>query len=139
MPPVPASAPPPPVLTGVGVPAITRPTPPAPAPPVTPPSTAAPAGTAVSVSFLAGSAEVPNRAKIALRQLATRRGTALIAVTGYGDASTSNPPDQSAALPLAWARAQTIVGVLREAGVPTARLRIAAEATGDGGVAVVSD
>ena len=139
MPPIPAAAPPPPVLTGAGVPMLTRPTPPVLAPPVTPPSTTAPSGTAVTVPFPTGSAELPNAARLALRQLAARRGAALIAVTGYGDAASSDPPDQSAAMPLAWARAQTIAGALRASGVPAGMLRLTAEATGDGGVAVVSD
>jgi outer membrane protein OmpA-like peptidoglycan-associated protein len=140
MPAVPASAPPPPVIAGLGVPEITRPAPPPAPPPVTPPAPAVAApGTALTVPFAAGSAALSTAARTALRQFATRRGQAVIAVTGYGEAGSSDPPEQSAALPLAWARAQTIAGTLHAAGVPATMLRLTAEATGDGGVAVVTD
>jgi len=139
IPQIPATPPAPPVIAGVGIPEITRPSPPPPAPVVRPPSTAATVGTAVTVPFAAGSAELAAPALTALRQLAIRRGSAVIAVTGYGDAASSDPPAQSSAMPLAWARAQSIAGALRAAGVPMTMLRMTAEATGFGGVAVVSD
>jgi outer membrane protein OmpA-like peptidoglycan-associated protein len=140
MPPIPASAPPPPVIAGLGVPAITAPTPPPRPPPVAPPppSVAVP-GTAEAVPFSGGSAVLTTAAQTALRQFAQRRGAAPIAVTGYGEAASSDPPDQSAALPLAWERAQAIAGALRAAGVPANMLRLTAEATGRGGVATIAD
>jgi outer membrane protein OmpA-like peptidoglycan-associated protein len=126
------------VLTGVGVPAITAPTPPLPAPATQRPPVSM-IGTTVTVPFSAGSAALPPAGQTALRQLALRRGTAVIAVTGFGEAASSDPPAQSAALPLAWARAQAIAGTLRSAGVPAIMLRLTAEATGRGGVAAIAD
>jgi outer membrane protein OmpA-like peptidoglycan-associated protein len=140
MPPIPASAPPPPVIAGLGAPAITVPTPPPRPPPVVPPPPPVTApGTAEAVPFTAGSAVLTPAARTALRQFAQRRGAAPIAVIGYGEAASSAPPDQSAALPLAWERAQAIAGALRAAGVPAGMLRLAAEATGRGGVATIAD
>jgi outer membrane protein OmpA-like peptidoglycan-associated protein len=138
VPEIPTHAPPPPVIPGVGIPAVTRPTPPPVPPPVAVPIVSA-AGTAVAVPFASGSAVLTTAARTALRQLATKRGRAAIAVTGFGGAASSDPPQQSAALPLAWARAQTIAGTLEASGVPASMLRLTAEATGDGGVAVVTD
>lgn len=132
---MPVQPPPPPNLAGV--PAFTRPTPPPvappPAPAVTPVATAA-----VSVPFSNGSAALAASAQAALRQLALRHGTAPIAVTGYGDAASSEPADQAAALTLAWARAQAMAGALQGDGVSPGLLRITGEAGGRGGVAAVT-
>jgi outer membrane protein OmpA-like peptidoglycan-associated protein len=94
---------------------------------------------AVSVPFAGGSATLSSAAQAALRQLAQRHGTAAIAVTGYGEAASSDPLDQAAALPLAWARTQTIASALQSDGVPSAMLRLTAEAGGRGGVAAIAD
>jgi outer membrane protein OmpA-like peptidoglycan-associated protein len=94
---------------------------------------------AVSVPFASDSATLSLPAQAALRQLAQRRGTAVIAVTGYGEAASSDPSDQAAALPLAWARALAIAGALQTDGVPSAMLRLTAEAAGRGGVAAIAD
>jgi outer membrane protein OmpA-like peptidoglycan-associated protein len=94
---------------------------------------------AVSVPFAGDSAALSPAAQTALKQLAGRRGTAVVAVTGYGDAASSEAADQAAALPLAWSRAQAIARALQSAGVPTAMLRLTAEAGGRGGVAALTD
>jgi outer membrane protein OmpA-like peptidoglycan-associated protein len=94
---------------------------------------------AVSVPFSGGSAALSSAAQAALRQLAQRHGTAAIAVTGYGEAASSDASDQAVALPLAWARAQTIANALQSDGVPSAMLRLTAEAGGRGGVAAIAD
>jgi outer membrane protein OmpA-like peptidoglycan-associated protein len=82
---------------------------------------------------------LPDDARARLRQLAQQRGTASIEVTGYGDATSAAADAQTAALPLAWSRAQAISGVLQDAGVPPAALRITAEAGGHGGVARIAN
>jgi outer membrane protein OmpA-like peptidoglycan-associated protein len=94
---------------------------------------------AVGVPFAGGSATLSPAAQVALRQLAQRHGTAAIAVTGYGEAASSEASDQAAALPLAWARAQAIAGALQSDGVPSTLLRLTGEATGRGGVAAIAD
>jgi outer membrane protein OmpA-like peptidoglycan-associated protein len=71
----------------------------------------------------------------ALKFLARQRGAQPVAVTGYGDAATSSPAAQSAALPLAIARARAIASNLLAAGVPASAIRINAEAQGAGGAA----
>jgi outer membrane protein OmpA-like peptidoglycan-associated protein len=117
------------------VPAVTAPTPPPPTPPtVTPPAPVVP-GAPVTIAFATGSAELPTAGLSALRGLAARRGPGSIAVIGYGDATSTDPEAQSAALPLAWDRAQAIARALLVAGVPNTSLRIASEASGHGGVA----
>jgi outer membrane protein OmpA-like peptidoglycan-associated protein len=135
MPAVPPAPPPPPALAGI--PATTAPTPPPPTPPARPPAPV-PAGAPVEVPFVKGSAELTTPARNALRQFALRRAAAAVAVTGYGDAAGSNPDAQTAALPLAWRRAQTISGFLQTAGVPATSLRVTAEAIGHGGVAAIA-
>jgi outer membrane protein OmpA-like peptidoglycan-associated protein len=92
-------------------------------------------GAPVTIAFPTGSAELPTAGLSALRGLAARRGPGSIAVTGYGDAASSDPTAQSAAMPLAWDRAQAIARALLVAGVPSTSLRIASEASGRGGVA----
>ena len=67
--------------------------------PVTPPPPNA--ANTVSVTFVNGSAALTSTATDTLKQLATRRGTGMIAVTGYGDAASNDPDAQSAALALA--------------------------------------
>jgi outer membrane protein OmpA-like peptidoglycan-associated protein len=105
----------------------------APAPPASPPS----ANTAniVSVTFVDGSADLPSTAASTLKALAARRGTGIIAVTGYGDAASNDPDAQSTALKLGLSRAQAMAAALTSAGVPGSAVQVDAEAIGRGGAA----
>jgi len=131
-----AAPPPPPNLPGM----VATPSPP-PQPPPTPaalPTPTPPAGVAapaLSVSFEAGSATLPSAAADSLRQLAARRGSAMIAVTGYGDAASNDPTAQSIALTLGLSRAQAMAAALAKAGVPPAAVQVDAAAIGRGGAA----
>ena len=78
---------------------------------------------------------MPPSADAPLRALAGRRGNALIAVTGYGDAPDPSPDAQAAALKLGLARAQTIANALVGAGVPASAVQLDAQAMGRGGTA----
>jgi outer membrane protein OmpA-like peptidoglycan-associated protein len=78
---------------------------------------------------------LPTSALASLKALTQQRGDATISVTGYGDASSSDAAAQSAALPLALARARAIAANLLASGVPGNAIRINAEAAGNGGVA----
>lgn len=89
----------------------------------------------VGVPFTLGSAVVPRASLPALRQLATRRASATIAVTGYGEAAGSDAATQSAALSLALARAQAVAAALTAAGVPASAMRVDAAAAGRGAAA----
>jgi len=82
---------------------------------------------------------VPRASLVALRQLATRRGAANIAVTGYGEAAASDPAAQQAGISLALARAQAVASVLTAAGVPATAIRVDAEAAGRGAAARLID
>jgi outer membrane protein OmpA-like peptidoglycan-associated protein len=128
-PPLPTTPPPPPNLTS-GVPSAP---PPAAAVPASPPP--ANAANTVSVTFVNGSAELPATAATTLKALASRRGTGIIAVTGYGDASSNDPDAQSAALTLGLSRAQAMAAALTSAGVPRSAVQVDAEAIGRGGAA----
>jgi outer membrane protein OmpA-like peptidoglycan-associated protein len=130
--PEPAAGPPPaPALPGLAVPAVTAPTPP-PVPPPAPPATPAPPGPPFAIAFPAGSAILPPSARPAINKFAAARGARTIAVTGFGEAHSTDPATQSAALPLALDRARAVAAVLRAAGVPDAAIRIAAEPQGFG-------
>jgi outer membrane protein OmpA-like peptidoglycan-associated protein len=144
---LPAAPPPPPNLPGTPpAPAITA----APPPPATAPAAPAPAQVAaatpssapagkpantVSVTFVNGSAELPSFAADTLKQLAGRRGNGVIAVTGYGDATSDDPDAQSAALALGLSRAKAMATALTKAGVPASAVQVDAEAVGRGGTA----
>jgi outer membrane protein OmpA-like peptidoglycan-associated protein len=90
------------------------------------------ASNAVAVEFVQGSATLPPGAADVLKGVATKRGTAVIAVTGYGDAASNDPDVQSAALSLGLSRAQAVANVLTGDGVPVASVRVGAEAGGRG-------
>ncbi len=90
------------------------------------------ASNAVNVEFVAGSASLPPGAAAVLKGVASQRGKSVIAVTGYGDATSSDPDAQSAALSLGLSRAQAVANVLTGDGVPTAAVRVGAEAGGRG-------
>jgi outer membrane protein OmpA-like peptidoglycan-associated protein len=125
LPPLPTEEPPRPGIA---------PAPPARAVPITatPPSAtpAPPDGT--GIDFPPRSAALNDAALADVRTLAAARGKHGIAVTGYGDAATSDPIDQSRALDLGLQRAQALAGALVAQGVPYAALRLNAEAAGRG-------
>jgi outer membrane protein OmpA-like peptidoglycan-associated protein len=130
--PEPAAAPPSPAaLPGLEVPAVTAPTPP-PVPPPVPPAPPPPPGPPFAIPFPVGSAILPPSARPAINRFAAARGARMIAVTGFGEARSTDPAAQSAALPLALDRARAVANVLRAAGVPDAAIRIAAEPQGFG-------
>lgn len=149
-PPLPTAPPPPPSLPGVAV-AKSSPVPAPPAaqaaasPPAVAPApvavaSASPApapnpANSVSVTFITGSAELPSFGSASLKQLAARRGNAIIAVTGYGDATSDDPDAQSAALALGLSRAQAMAAALTSAGVPASAVAVDAQAIGRGGTA----
>ena len=133
MPAIPAAPPAPPQLPGAA-PAVVAPTVPPVAPPAPPPA-AKPSGPMVPIPFAAGSAVLPADALPAIKQLAERRGTSSIAITGYGGALASDPTAQSAALPLALDRARAVAAQLMANGVPSSAIRIAAEPQGSGAAA----
>jgi outer membrane protein OmpA-like peptidoglycan-associated protein len=82
-----------------------------------------------------GSASLPPTANDSLKQLAARRGSGIIAVTGYGDATSNDPDAQSAALTLGLSRAQAMAAALTAAGVPATAVQVDAAAGGRGGTA----
>ena len=53
-----------------------------------------------------------------MKSFAAKRGNGTISVIGYGDAISSDPDAQSAALNLGLSRAQSIVDALKADGVP---------------------
>jgi outer membrane protein OmpA-like peptidoglycan-associated protein len=85
--------------------------------------------------FANGVSDLPPSSIAPLHALAGRRGNALIAVTGYGDAPDPSPDAQAAALKLGLARAQNIATALVGAGVPASAVEIDAQAMGRGGTA----
>jgi outer membrane protein OmpA-like peptidoglycan-associated protein len=87
---------------------------------------------AVTVEFVPGSAALPPGANDVLKGVAAKRGKALIAVTGYGDATSPDPDAQTAALSLGLSRAQAVANALAGDGVPPASVRVGAEAGGRG-------
>jgi outer membrane protein OmpA-like peptidoglycan-associated protein len=134
MPDIPAAPPAPPQLPGAP-PAATAPTPPPVAPPAAPPAAPALSGQAVAIPFVAGSAVLPAEALAPIKALANRRGGASIAVTGFGEATSTDPGAQTAALPLAYDRARAVAAMLMADGVPGGVIRIAAEPHGSGAAA----
>ena len=113
-------------MSGPGAVAVATNTPPA-------PLAAAPqAANAITVEFVVGSAVLPPGASDVLRGVAAKRGKAVVAVTGYGDATSSDPDAQTAALSLGLSRAQAVANVLTADGVPSAEVRVGAEAGGRG-------
>jgi outer membrane protein OmpA-like peptidoglycan-associated protein len=115
------------------VPGFAVPTAPSTATPAPPPATIT--GNAVTVPFADGSALLPPSATSPLRQLAAKRGSATIAVVGYGEADAATPDAQSTALTLGLARAQAMAAVLTSSGVPPGAVQIDAQAIGRGGSA----
>ncbi|MBV9655615.1 MAG: OmpA family protein [Acetobacteraceae bacterium] len=134
---LPAAAPQAPALAGVsptaGAGASRRAAPAAPAP------AAAAAGPPVAVAFARGSADLPSSGAATLRGLVAQRGARAITVTGYGEANSSDPQEQSSALALGLSRAQAMAAALTAAGVPPSAVQIDAEAAGRGGTARLVD
>ncbi len=129
--PAPAAAPP----AGIDMPAI--PDAPPPATPPAPPPPAPIAGAPVAIPFPPGSAVLPAAGLAPIKQLALLRGPGVIAVTGFGDAASTDPSAQSAALPLALDRARAVAAGLLADGVPATSIRIGAEPQGSGAAASV--
>lgn len=113
-----------------------------PAPPAAVPAAAAapaaaptpapvPAG-AVLVSFAPRSAALPSDAASTLKPLLAKRGAASIVVTGHGEAASSDPSVQSAALTLGLARAKAVAAALTADGVPASAVQVGAQASGRG-------
>jgi outer membrane protein OmpA-like peptidoglycan-associated protein len=100
-----------------------------------PPAKQAGPANAVSVTFVTGSAELQSFAADGLKQLAARRGSGIIAVTGYGDATSDDPATQSAALTLGLSRAKAMAAALTSAGVPASAVQVDVAAIGRGGAA----
>jgi outer membrane protein OmpA-like peptidoglycan-associated protein len=110
------------------------PAPPPPLVPVTamPPAAAPFAQGGSEIDFARGSAALDDPALAEVKALAAARGDLGVAVTGYGDAASSDAIGQSDALGLGLARAQALATALVAQGVPYARLRLNAEAAGRG-------
>jgi outer membrane protein OmpA-like peptidoglycan-associated protein len=89
----------------------------------------------VSVTFGNGSAALSPSATDMLKLLAAKRGSGIIAVTGYGEATSNDTEAQSKALTLGLSRAQAIAAVLTTAGVPASAVQVDAAAIGRGGTA----
>jgi len=104
-----------------------------PAEPVVPaPMPAPPSGPSATIVFLEGASNLSPPATDEVKAFAGKRGNSTIGVTGYGDAASSDPEAQSAALNLGLSRAQAIVEALKTAGVPGTAIRVSAEASGRG-------
>lgn len=108
---------------------------PAPRPAAAQPPPPAPAAHPIEgtpVDFDPRSAAVREGALAIVQQIAAAHGDRGIAITGYGEASSSDPLGQQAALDLALRRAQAIATALVAEGVPNKFLRVNAEAAGRG-------
>jgi outer membrane protein OmpA-like peptidoglycan-associated protein len=90
------------------------------------------AGATATIVFLNGASNLTAPAADAVKAFAAKRGSGTIAITGYGDSASSDPDAQSAAVNLGLSRAQSIVDVLKAAGVPGTAIRVSAEASGRG-------
>ncbi len=106
-------------------------------PPAVPITAAPPAATpaplnGTAIDFSRGSASLSDPALSDVKALAAGRGDRGIAVTGHGDAASSDALGQSEALGLALRRAQAVATALVAQGVPYGFLRINAEAAGRG-------
>jgi outer membrane protein OmpA-like peptidoglycan-associated protein len=91
-----------------------------------------PAGVSASVVFVEGSSSLSQPATDEVKAFAAKRGNGTVVVTGYGDAGSSDPAAQSAALTLGLSRAQAVFAALTASGVPADAVRVNAEASGRG-------
>ena len=136
LPDIPAAPPPPASLPGVV--GFTVPTPPAPTPPPPPaPPPEFKPGEPVTIAFAASSATLPANIRPVLAKLAQTRGGAPLGTVGFGDADSSDPEVQAAAMRLAFERANAIAQALQGLGVPREQIHVTAQAIGRGGVARV--
>ena len=90
------------------------------------------AGPNATIVFTEGSASLSAPATDEVKAFASKRASGTIVVTGYGDAASSDPSAQSAAVTLGLSRAQAIVDALKQDGVPGNAIRVSAEASGRG-------
>ena len=97
-----------------------------------PPVAAAAADGRELVDFDRDSSRLNDPALEAVRALAAVRGDHGIAITGHGEATSSDPLDQVKAVTLGLARAQSLATALVARGVPVAMLRLNAESAGRG-------
>lgn len=123
LPALPAAEPPRPAIAPA-------PRPPAPTPAAAPPAPRPAEGT--PIDFEARSAALRDAGLTLVQQIAARHGERGIAITGYGEASRSDPLGQSAALDLALRRARAVATALVAEGVAVRFLRLNAEAAGRG-------
>ncbi len=100
--------------------------------PVTAAPPMAPESAGTGIDFSRGSAALNVSALADVKAVAAERGVHGIAVTGHGDAASSDAIGQSEALDLALRRAQAVATALVAQGVPYAFLRVNAEAAGRG-------
>jgi outer membrane protein OmpA-like peptidoglycan-associated protein len=109
---------------------------PAPPPPLVPvtatPPAREPAPGGAGIDFSQGSAALNDAALEEVKALAAERGDHGIAVTGYGDATSSDPLAQSDAITLGLSRANALATALVARGVPYSMLRLNAESAGRG-------
>jgi outer membrane protein OmpA-like peptidoglycan-associated protein len=89
-------------------------------------------GQTATIVFLEKASNLGQPETDEVKAFAAKRGNGTISVVGYGDSASSNPDAQSAALNLGLSRAQSIVDVLKAAGVPGTAIRVSAEASGRG-------
>jgi outer membrane protein OmpA-like peptidoglycan-associated protein len=123
---------PPPALPA-GPPPRPAAAPPAPAAVVAPTPMPAPStGTSATIVFLEKASNLSPPAADEVKAFAAKRGKGTISIVGYGDSSSSDPDAQSVAVNLGLSRAQSIVDVLKAAGVPGNAIRVSAEASGRG-------
>jgi outer membrane protein OmpA-like peptidoglycan-associated protein len=106
------------------------PPPPIPAPVVMPPQVAGVAS--ATIVFVEGATSLSPPAAEEVKAFAAKRTTGSIVVTGYGDAASSDPASQSAAVVLGLTRAQAVAEALKQAGIPGNAIRVSAEASGRG-------
>jgi outer membrane protein OmpA-like peptidoglycan-associated protein len=121
-PPMPAEPPPRPVAAGAPPPPL----------PTTVPMPAPASGAAATVAFPEGTTALTAPATDEVKAFAGKRGNGVIVVTGFGDAASSDPAAQSAAITLGLTRAQAVADALKQAGVPGNAIRVSAEASGRG-------
>lgn len=110
---------------------VAAPSPPAYVEPL--PAAPSPAGTTGKpVSFDPGVSTLSPAELEALKAFAAQRKGAAIAVTGYGDAVSSDPAAQASALALAITRAKAVAAALVADGVPAGAIQTGTEAAGRG-------
>ncbi len=96
------------------------------------PMPAAGKGQNATIVFPEGSTTLSAPASEEVKAFASKRSGGTIVVTGYGEAVSSDPAAQSAAVTLGLSRAQAIVEALKQDGVPGNAIRVSAEASGRG-------